>query len=54
VIIETQNNELIIHPPVSDPIKEGSDLFENETLDSRELKMFAQTSRIISKVQHQS
>ena len=31
-------------------IKEVSGLFEKETLDSRELKMFAQTSRVISKV----
>ena len=50
VLIETRNNEPIIHPLVSDPIKEVSALFEKETLDSRELKMFAQTSRIISKV----
>jgi len=50
MIIETQDNELITHPLVSDPIKEGSGLFGKETLDSRELKMFAQTSRIISKV----
>ena len=54
MIIETQDNELIIHPLVSDPIKEVSALFEKETLNSRELKMFAQTSRIIFKVQHQS
>ena len=53
MLIETQDNEPIIHPLVSDPIKEISDLFEKETLYSRELKMFAQTSRIISKVQHQ-
>jgi len=52
MIIETRNNEPIIHPLVSDPIKEVSALFEKETLDSRELKIFAQTSRIISKVQH--
>jgi hypothetical protein len=50
MLIETRNNELIIHPPVSDPIKEGYGLFGKETLDSRELKMFAQTSRVISKV----
>ncbi|MCK4620093.1 MAG: AbrB/MazE/SpoVT family DNA-binding domain-containing protein [Desulfobacterales bacterium] len=50
VIIETRNNEPIIHPPVSDPIKEVSALFGKETLDSRELKMFAETSRVISKV----
>jgi len=50
VLIETQDNELIIHPLVSDPIKEVSALFEKETLDSRELKMFSETSRIISKV----
>jgi len=50
VIIETQDNEPIIHPLVSDPIKEGYTLFEKETLDSRELKMFAETSRAISKV----
>ena len=49
VLIETQDNELIIHPLVSDPIKEGYGLFGKETLDSRELKMFAETSRIISK-----
>jgi len=48
--IKTQDNELIIHPLVSDPIKEGSGLFGKETLDSRELKMFAETSRVISKV----
>jgi len=47
---ETQDNEPIIHPLVSDPIKETSALFGKETLDSRELKMFAQTSRVISKV----
>ncbi|MCD4799343.1 MAG: hypothetical protein K8R19_10100 [Methanosarcinales archaeon] len=50
MIIETQDNEPIIHPLVSDPIKEASALFEKETLDSRELKMFAPTSRIIPKV----
>ena len=49
MIIETQNNEPIIHPLLSDPIKEGYGLFGKETLDSRELKMFAETSRIISK-----
>ena len=54
MLIETQDNEPIIHPLVSDPIKEVSALLEKETLDSRELKMFAQTSRIISKVQHRS
>ena len=48
--IETQDNELIIHPLVSDPIKEGYGLFEKEILDSRELKMFAEISRVISKV----
>jgi len=50
MIIETQDNEPIIHPPVSDPIKEGFGLFGKETLDSRELKIFAEISRIISKV----
>ena len=50
MLIETRNNEPIIHPPVSDPIKEGYGLFGKETLDSRELKMFAETSRVISKV----
>ena len=50
MIIETQDNEPIIHPLVSDPIKEGSGLFGKETLDSRELKMFAEISRVISKV----
>jgi len=50
MLIETQDNEPIIHPLVSDPIKETSALFGKETLDSRELKMFAQTSRVISKV----
>jgi len=50
VSIETQDNELIIHPLLSDPIKEGSGLFGKETLDSCELKMFAQTSRVLSKV----
>ncbi len=49
MLIETRDNELIIHPLVSDPIKEGFGLFGKETLDSRELKMFAETSRIISK-----
>ena len=49
MIIETQDNEPIIHPLVSDPIKEGYGLFGKETLDSRELKMFAETSRVISK-----
>ena len=49
VLIETRDNELIIHPLVSDPIKEGFGLFGKETLDSRELKMFAETSRIMSK-----
>ena len=50
MLIETRNNEPIIHPLVSDPIKEESGSFEKETLDSRELKMFAETSRVISKV----
>ena len=50
MIIETQNNEPIIHPFVSDPIKEGYGLFGKETQDSRELKMFAETSRVISKI----
>ena len=50
MLIETRNNEPIIHPLVSDPIKEGSGLFGKETLDSRELKMFAETTRVISKV----
>ncbi len=49
VLIETRDNELIIHPLVSDPIKEGFGLFGKETLDSRELKMFVETSRVISK-----
>jgi hypothetical protein len=52
MLIETRNNEHIIHPPVSDPIKEGHGLFGKETLDSHELKKFTQTSRVISKVQH--
>ena len=52
MLIETQDYELIIHPLVLDHIKEASALFEKETLDSRELKMFSETSRIISKVQH--
>ena len=50
MLIETQDNEPIIHPPVSDPIKEGYGVFGKETLDSHELKILAQTSRIISKV----
>jgi len=50
MLIETRNNEPIIHPLVSDPIKEGYALFGKETLDSRELKMFAETTRVISKV----
>jgi len=49
VLVETRDNELIIHPLVSDPIKEGFGLFGKETLNSRELKMFAETSRIMSK-----
>ena len=53
MLIETQDNELIIHPLVSDPIKEVCAVFGKETLYSRELKKFLQTSRIISKVQHQ-
>ena len=52
MLIETQDNELIIHPLVSNPIKEGFGLFGKETLDSRDLKKFTQTSPIISKVQH--
>ena len=50
VLIKTQDNELIIYPPVSDPIKEGSGLFGKETLDSREQKELAETSHVISKV----
>ena len=50
MLIETRNKELITHPLVSDPIKEGYGLFGKETLDSRELKMFAEISRVISKV----
>ncbi len=50
MIIETQDNEPIIHPLVSDPIKEGYGLFGKETLNSRELKLFVETSRVISKV----
>ena len=50
MLIETQDNELIIHPLVSDPIKEGYGLFGKETLDSRGLKILAQTSPLISKV----
>jgi len=54
MLTKAQDTEHIIHPPVSDPIKEVSALFGKETLDSRELKKFAQTSHIISKVQHRS
>jgi len=50
MLIEMRDNELIIHPLVSDPIKEGYGLFGYKNLDSRELKMFAQISRITSKV----
>jgi len=50
MLIKTQDNEPIIHPLVSDPIKEGYGLFGKETLDSHELKMFAEISRVISKV----
>jgi len=50
MLIETRNNELIIHPHVSDPIKEGFGLFGKETLDTREIKKFAETSRVIYKV----
>jgi bifunctional DNA-binding transcriptional regulator/antitoxin component of YhaV-PrlF toxin-antitoxin module len=53
MLIETQDNELIIHPLVSNRIKEVSALFGKETLDSRELKMYTHTSRIISQVQYQ-
>ena len=50
MLIEKLDNEFIIHPIVSDPINEGYGLFGKETLDCRELKMFAETSRVISKV----
>lgn len=50
MLIETQDNEFIIHPIVSDTIKEGYGLFGQKTLDSRELKVFAEISRVISKV----
>ena len=50
MLIETQDNEPITHPLVSNPIKEASALFGKETLDSRGLKILAQTSRLISKV----
>jgi len=50
MLIETRINKLIIQPLVSDPRKEISGLFKKETLDSRELKMFAETSPVISKV----
>ena len=50
MLIKTQDNELFIHPLESDPIKEGSGLFGKETLNSRELKKFAQIPRVISKV----
>lgn len=49
VLIETRDNELIIHPLVSDPVKEGFGLFGKETPDSRELKTFAEKSRIKTK-----
>ena len=54
VLIETQDNEPIIHLLISDPINGGLGLFEKETLDTRKLKKFTQTSRIISKVQYRS
>jgi len=50
MLIEKQDNEPIIHPLVSDPIKAGYGLFGKETLNSRKLKMFAETYRVISKV----
>ena len=48
VMIETRNDELIIHPVISDPIKEGFGLFGKETLDADELKIFVEKSRSIS------
>jgi len=37
MLIETQDNELIVHPLVSDPIKEGYGLSGKESLACREL-----------------
>ena len=48
VMIETRNDELVIHPVISDPIKEGFGLFGKETLDADELKIFVEKSRSIS------
>lgn len=48
VMIETRNDELIIHPVISDPIKEGFGLFGKETLDADELKIFVEKSRSMS------
>jgi len=48
VIIETRNDELIIHPVISDPIKEGFGLFGKEKLDVDDLKMFVEKSRSMS------
>ena len=45
VMIETRNDELVIHPVISDPIKEGFGLFGKETLDADELKLFVEKSR---------
>ena len=48
MFIEKRNNEQIIHPHVPDPIKEGVGLFGKEILDSQELKIFEEKSRIKS------
>ena len=50
VLIETRDNEIIIHTLVLEPIKEGFGLFGTETLDSQELKTFADKSRIKSNI----
>ena len=41
-----RTDETATHPTVSDPIEEGSGLFEKETLDADELKRYLEDSRI--------
>ncbi|MCD4844811.1 MAG: AbrB/MazE/SpoVT family DNA-binding domain-containing protein [Methanosarcinales archaeon] len=48
LIIETRANELVLHPLVSDSINEGFGLFGKEKLNSDQLKMFIERSRIKS------
>ena len=50
MLIETRDNEIIIHTLVLEPIKEDFGSFGKETLDSQELKTFAEKSRIKSNI----